>query len=78
MADDKPMRFGPAPRSREPNGQFARMPEDPEDVLKQGGRPDKWSPGLGVGTAPQSRGRIDWPPAKAPPKPYRNLQQRRS
>lgn len=72
MADDKPMRFN-SPQPRDPSGQFARMPESPAEVLEEGGRPDKWSPGIGVGTAPGARGKIPWPPAKQPPTPYRGL-----
>lgn len=73
MADDKPMRFG-APQPRDPKGQFLRMPESPEQVLEEGGRPQGWTPGLGVGTAPAFRGKIPWPDAKVPPTPFRNLQ----
>jgi hypothetical protein len=73
MADEKPpMRFG-VQQPRNPAGQFDRMPESPEEVLEQGGRPQGWVPGLGVGTAPAFRGKIPWPPAKAPPPPFRNL-----
>jgi hypothetical protein len=53
------------------------MPPDPEKVLQSGGSPAKWVPGLGVATAPQKRGDVPWPPAKAPPTPFKNLQQGR-
>jgi hypothetical protein len=74
MADEKPpMTFGNVPPQVDAAEQFARMPISPEQQLKDGGRPEKWSPGLGVGTAPPNRGKIPWPPAKAPPTPFRNL-----
>lgn len=73
MADDKPMRLGAAPQPRNAAGQFDRMPESPEEVLKAGGRPTTWEPGLGVGTAPAFRGKIPWPPAKQPPAPFKGL-----
>lgn len=77
MADDKPpMRFGPgAPQGTD--GQFARMPVDPAQVLKDGGYPQKWTPLLGNGTAPNSRGKIPWPEVRRPPPPFRNLSNRR-
>lgn len=66
------MRFGPevVPNTDE---QFARMPVSPADQLKNGGSPEKWSPGLGDGTAPVKTGSIPWPSAKVPPSPFRNL-----
>src|SRR5689334_17103225 len=53
--------------------EFARMPVSPAQELQEGGRPTKWSPGLGNGTAPVKTGVVPWPDAKLPPTPSRNL-----
>jgi len=72
MAEKPPMRFDnpPAPDRAE---EFARMPVSPAQELQEGGRPTKWSPGLGNGTAPVKTGVVPWPDAKVPPSPFRNL-----
>lgn len=66
------MKFGsPGPQGKE--GQFERMPVSPQQVLLSGGRPEKWQPGLGDGSAPCKTGVVPWPNAKAPPLPFKNL-----
>lgn len=73
MADKRPMKFGPPPQPRDPAGQFARMPPDPAEVLAEGGRPDGWAPFIGQSTARTFGNEVPWPPAAAPPAPFKGL-----
>jgi hypothetical protein len=66
----------PLPITRQTDGRFRevtrqdRLPPNPAEVSADGGRPDRWAPGVGQGTAPVRGPEHPWP-AVAKPRPMK-------